>query len=148
MRNCAWIFSKSESIIIFPRNCISRVGTFYFIPDKQSLVTYNPSNFDLLPTETLRKYPPAPFINRVCTEAYKLPGSSFTLEPGTRVTLVPYSIHHDEQFYPNPKKFDPERFTPENIEARPPFTYLPFGDGPRMCIGTYFKNIFSYLVRE
>ncbi|KAK7602694.1 hypothetical protein V9T40_006668 [Parthenolecanium corni] len=101
---------------------------------------------DMVISETLRKYPPAPFINRVCTEAYKLPGSSFTLEPGTRVTLVPYSIHHDEQFYPNPKKFDPERFTPENIEARPPFTYLPFGDGPRMCIASRFAKIEMRLI--
>ncbi|KAK7602693.1 hypothetical protein V9T40_006667 [Parthenolecanium corni] len=101
---------------------------------------------DMVISETMRKYPSTPFINRVCTEAYKLPGSSFTLEPGMRVTLLPYSIHHDEKYYPNPKKFDPERFTPENIESRPPFTYLSFGHGPRMCIAPRFAKIEMRLI--
>lgn len=58
-----------------------------------------------------------------------------TLNVGQLVAISVHGIHHDEKYYPNPDEFDPERFTPENIAARPSFTYIPFGDGPRMCIG-------------
>lgn len=44
-------------------------------------------------------------------------------------------LHHDPEYYPNPEKFDPERFSEENKSKRPAYTYLPFGDGPRICIG-------------
>lgn len=48
-----------------------------------------------------------------------------------------YDIHHDEQYYENPSKFDPDRFSDENKKHIKPFTYLPFGAGPRICIGKY-----------
>ena len=50
-------------------------------------------------------------------------------------------IMRNPKFYPNPDKFDPERFTPENIESRSSYVYLPFGQGPRSCIGKYLKII-------
>nr|CAD7441619.1 unnamed protein product [Timema bartmani] len=85
--------------------------------------------------ETLRKYPPAPNLYRKCTIPYPIPGTSITLEQGTRVLIPAYAIHHDPEFYPEPEKFDPERFTEENKGSRPSCTYLPFGEGPRICIG-------------
>jgi cytochrome P450 len=47
-------------------------------------------------------------------------------------------MHHDPRFFPEPFKFDPERWTPEAKESRPKFSYFPFGGGPRVCIGEQF----------
>nr|CAD7580213.1 unnamed protein product [Timema californicum] len=88
--------------------------------------------------KTLRKYPPAPNLYRKCTVPYPIPGTSITLEQGTRVLIPAYAIHHDPEFYPDPEKFNPERFTEENKGSRPSCTYLPFGEGPRICIGVRF----------
>lgn len=57
-----------------------------------------------------------------------------------------YSIHNDPKYYPNPEVFDPERFTTEEKDKRPNGTFLPFGDGPRHCIGNilYCSIIIDY----
>lgn len=53
--------------------------------------------------------------------------------------MIPaYAIHHDPEYYPDPEKFIPERFEPEQVKSRPNCTFLPFGDGPRNCIGLRF----------
>lgn len=57
------------------------------------------------------------------------------IELGTKITIPISSLHYDEKYFPNPEKYDPERFSEENKESIQKFTYLPFGSGPRMCIG-------------
>jgi cytochrome P450 len=57
---------------------------------------------------------------------------------GTTLHIPIYAIHHDPQYYPNPNQFDPERFMPENKDRLVPYTYLPFGTGPRNCVGLRF----------
>jgi cytochrome P450 len=52
--------------------------------------------------------------------------------------MSPYTIHHDERYYPDPFKFDPDRWTEEARASRPKFSYFPFGGGPRVCIGEQF----------
>lgn len=64
-----------------------------------------------------------------------MPGTDFILPKGTQVSIAVAGIHHDPEYYPDPEKFDPERFSEENKNKRPACTYLPFGDGPRICIG-------------
>ncbi|XP_044261216.1 uncharacterized protein LOC123009155 [Tribolium madens] len=88
--------------------------------------------------ETLRKYPPLPTLNRRCTKDYTLRGTDIIIEKGTPVLISALGLHMDPEFYPDPEKFDPERFTEEKKKERHPFVHLPFGDGPRNCIGLRF----------
>lgn len=86
--------------------------------------------------ETLRKYPPGPFLNRICTKEYKIPGTKIIIEKGTTVQIPVYGLHHDEKFYPNPKQFNPNRFHSESSKEKSfaDMPFLPFGVGPRNCI--------------
>jgi cytochrome P450 len=76
---------------------------------------------------------PLPRINRECTKPITLNGIHF--EKGFSFTVPIYAIHHNPKYYPRPDKFDPERFSPEERAKRDPLTYLPFGYGPRNCVG-------------
>jgi cytochrome P450 family 6 len=99
-------------------------------------------------TETLRKYPILPFLDRVCFSDYKLPSPSgkgtITLPAGTAVMISLLGVHYDSTYFPEPEKFDPDRFTEENKRSRPKYSYIPFGEGLRMCIGNikYFHTEF------
>ncbi|XP_053697004.1 cytochrome P450 6a2-like [Sabethes cyaneus] len=88
--------------------------------------------------ESLRKYPPIPNILRDTTKDYHVSGMNVTLEKGNRVLLPVYAIHHDARYYPDPERFDPERFSPEQTAQRHSMAFLPFGEGPRVCIGMRF----------
>lgn len=76
-------------------------------------------------------------ISREATKRYHVPGESLVIEKNQKIMIPMYSIHHDSKYYPNPDNFDPERFTREEKEKRPHGTFLPFGDGPRLCLGTF-----------
>lgn len=86
-------------------------------------------------------YPPGTRIERRCTKDYKLPGTNVTIEKDTLAYMIVNGMHWDPALYPDPEKFDPERFTPEEKAKRNPYTYLPFGQGPRNC-KYLFQNIF------
>ncbi|XP_014233425.1 probable cytochrome P450 6a14 [Trichogramma pretiosum] len=88
--------------------------------------------------ETLRKHPSVPFLNRVCIEDTRLPGTDLKLQKGQATMICVSGLHRDPDIFPDPDRFDPERFTKEAVAARNPYVYLPFGDGPRVCIGTRF----------
>lgn len=85
--------------------------------------------------ETLRKYPVAPLLVRESNKEYKIPDSNIVLPKGTIVQVPTYSLHMDPKYYPEPKRFDPDRFKEKAKAARPRYAYLPFGEGPRNCIG-------------
>lgn len=93
---------------------------------------------DMIVSETLRKYPLTPFINRECNEGYQVEGTDMVIEKGTPVLISQDSLHWNPKYFPNPEKYDPERFSAENIHNIQSYTYLPFGDGPRLCIGERF----------
>src|SRR5699024_8144115 len=76
-----------------------------------------------------------------------------TLKQGHLVEVPTYAVHHNPEYYPDPERFDPERFMPENKDRLVPYTYLPFGLGPRNCIGMRFayqevKILFAKIVRR
>lgn len=86
--------------------------------------------------ESMRLYPPAYAIGRWCNEADEIGG--YTVPPQSTLTLSPYLTHRHPDFWEEPERFDPDRFTPERQAERPRYAYLPFGGGPRQCIGNNF----------
>ncbi|XP_014273208.2 uncharacterized protein [Halyomorpha halys] len=96
---------------------------------------------DMVISETLRKHPPAFAVSRQSVKTYKVPNSDLELPKGSVVIVPIYSIHHDPNYYPSPEKFEPERFSEENKHKLVKSTYLPFGDGPRICIGLRFAKM-------
>ncbi|KAF2896691.1 hypothetical protein ILUMI_09488 [Ignelater luminosus] len=88
--------------------------------------------------ETLRKYPPVPVHTRECTKTYRVPGTNLILNKGSSVFISVLGIQNDPVHYPDPDKFDPERFSGEHKARRHVAAWIPFGDGPRACIGTRF----------
>jgi len=62
------------------------------------------------------------------------------------VLYAPYTLHRREEYFPEPEKFDPERFTPEREKQLPRYTFVPFGAGPRICIGMYFAMMEGHLL--
>ncbi|XP_055696565.1 probable cytochrome P450 6a23 [Lutzomyia longipalpis] len=93
---------------------------------------------DQVINESMRKHPIGDNLIRICIKDYNVPGTKHVIEKGTTVMVPVYGIHHDPQIYPDPEKFDPDRFTEENIKNRHPCAWLPFGEGPRNCIGMRF----------
>jgi cytochrome P450 len=84
--------------------------------------------------EAMRVYPPAPGLSmRQAQEADELCG--FKVKPGLQVLVAPWILHRHRSQWDNPERFDPTRFARELSEKRPRFAYLPFGGGPRVCIG-------------
>lgn len=93
--------------------------------------------------ESLRLYPPIHIGNRFVIDDTTISG--YELKAGTRVMASIYLAHRDNRFWDDPKAFRPERFGPDG-ERVPPFTYLPFGGGPRVCIGATFAQVEAKVV--
>lgn len=94
--------------------------------------------------EAMRLYPPASGLNREPIEDVELGG--YHLPKGAFVVVSMYSLHRTPAYFPEPEKFDPERFSPENEAKIPKYAYLPFGGGPRVCIGNMFAEMEARLI--
>ena len=94
--------------------------------------------------ESMRLYPPAWAFSRQARADDRLGG--FHLPRGWLAFVVPFALHRMPAYWRDPDVFDPERFSPEQSAARPKFVYLPFGAGPRQCIGNQFALMESHLV--
>uniref|UniRef100_E2J7F5 Cytochrome P450-like protein n=1 Tax=Triatoma matogrossensis TaxID=162370 RepID=E2J7F5_9HEMI len=101
---------------------------------------------DMTIKETVRKHPLFVILFRKCTKRYQFRNSNLTIEPGTLLLAPVRSIQWDPNNYPDPESFIPERFSNENKASIDAGAYLPFGLGPRTCLGKYFARLEMLLV--
>ncbi|HTI15892.1 MAG TPA: cytochrome P450 [Dictyobacter sp.] len=94
--------------------------------------------------EAMRLYPPAYAITRVALRDFVLDG--YPIHQNEIILFAIYAMHHRPEYYPDPERFDPERFTPENEKRLPRYAYMPFGAGPRICIGNHFALMEGHLL--
>jgi cytochrome P450 len=94
--------------------------------------------------ETLRLYPPLTFIPRVATEPSQI--GKFKVRRGAMVMISPWVMHRHKRLWKSPEVFDPDRFLPEREGDLTPGAYLPFGTGPRVCVGAGFALTESTLI--
>jgi cytochrome P450 len=86
--------------------------------------------------EALRMIPPVPSMPRRALKAFEFGG--YRIPTGTTVGINTQYVHHMEEHWPQPEKFDPMRFTPEQVRARHKYAWVPFGGGAHMCLGLHF----------
>jgi len=94
--------------------------------------------------ETLRLYPPITFIPRVAAEPATI--GRHRVKRGAMLMIAPWTIHRHRDYWKNPHAFDPDRFSPEREHELVPGTYLPFGLGPRVCVGAGFAQLEASLI--
>ncbi|XP_059611812.1 uncharacterized protein LOC132258498 [Phlebotomus argentipes] len=125
---------------------------------KGKLLTYeslrNLKYLDMVVSEALRIWPPVPSFDRICTKDLTIEynkGKMYTFHEGEMMWIPVADYHFNPKYFSDPKKFDPERFSDKNKHLINPNTYLPFGIGPRNCIGSRFalmeiKSLIYYLI--
>lgn len=101
-------------------------------PDHVSTLVYTRQVF----SEAMRLYPPAPIITRTALRDFRL--GEYLIPAGTVLIVPIYAVHHHGSIWPDPDMFDPGRFSPDAAKARHRYAYMPFGAGPRVCIGNAF----------
>jgi cytochrome P450 len=94
--------------------------------------------------ESMRLYPPAWATGREVAREVEIGG--YRIPPGAQLLISQWLVHRDPRFYPDPEAFDPDRWLPERVKARPRYAYFPFGGGPRVCIGNHFAMLEATLV--
>jgi cytochrome P450 len=94
--------------------------------------------------ETMRLYPPAWIIEREALAEDRLGG--YRVRRGSVVAMSPFTLHRNTRYWERPEEFDPDRFSPASAMARPKHAYLPFGGGPRLCIGNAFAMMEAQII--
>jgi len=116
--------------------------------EEEQVPTYETVNelpyLDMVISETLRLYPPGFMISRGCTKACAI--KDIKIPKDSPILIPVYSIQRDPAVFPDPDKFDPERFAPSAKQSRNPYSFLPFGHGPHSCIGMRFAKMQIRLV--
>lgn len=116
---------RTEIDAALPVGTLPEVGAFRAMPYTMQVVQ-----------EGLRLYPPAWATSRMALADDQI--GEYRIPKGHSVLLSPYLLHHDPVNWPDPDRFDPNRFAPGADKDRPAYAYLPFGGGPRLCIGNQF----------
>lgn len=104
------------------------------------MIFNNKFNIEIV-SETIRKYPILPLLNRICTRDYEILEKNIEIKKGTPIVISMLGLMRDPKYFPEPMKFMPERYLPENSYYNSS-AFIPFGDGPRGCIGI-FSNRFN-----
>jgi cytochrome P450 len=99
---------------------------------------------EMIVKEAMRMYPPAFGTTREVIADGEIGG--YPTKKGQTVYINIYGVHRDARFFPEPDRFDPERFSPENEKQMHKYAYLPFGGGPRVCIGNAFAMMEARLI--
>jgi cytochrome P450 len=94
--------------------------------------------------ESMRLYPPAHTLSRTAIKEDEVLGQR--VRPGTQILIVPWVLHRNPRLWEHPERFEPERFAPERARGRHRFAYIPFGAGPRICIGAAFAMAEAVLI--
>jgi cytochrome P450 len=95
--------------------------------------------------ESMRLFPPTWIFVRIAQQEDKLPSGAI-IPAGSKIYLCPYVMHRRPRYFPDPERFNPERFTEAAKKERPQFSYFPFGGGARVCIGEHFAKMEGTLV--
>jgi cytochrome P450 len=95
--------------------------------------------------ESMRLFPPTWIFVRIAQQEDKLPSGAI-IPAGSKMYLCPYVMHRHPRYFPDPERFNPERFTEAAKKERPQFSYFPFGGGARVCIGEHFAKMEGTLV--
>lgn len=101
--------------------------------------------------EAMRLFPPVTIVGRQAREDTTI--GTYAVSRKSQIVIPVWSLHRNKRLWDDPMGFDPDRFAPERVKARSPFAYLPFGGGPRICVGMYFAMlemsvILATLVRD
>jgi cytochrome P450 len=99
---------------------------------------------EMVLSESMRLFPPAWLIGRTAVDDYEVGG--YHVPAGSVMTMSLFVVHRDPRYYPDPLRFDPMRWTPEEKAKRPKFAYFPFGGGNRLCIGESFAWMEGVLI--
>jgi cytochrome P450 len=101
---------------------------------------------EMVVKESMRLYPPAWAVGRQAVSDFEMSGYKFPA--GTNIAILQWSTQRDARFFPDPEKFDPERWSAESLRrnALPRFAYFPFGGGPRVCVGAGFAMMEAILL--
>jgi cytochrome P450 len=94
--------------------------------------------------ESMRLYPPAHTLSRTAMDDDEVLGRR--IPKGARILIVPWLLHRNPRLWADPERFDPQRFAPEPAASRHRFAYIPFGAGPRICIGAAFAMAEAMLI--
>jgi len=99
---------------------------------------------EMVLSESMRLYPPAWALQRTALNDCEIGG--YVIPKGSQVLMSQYVMHHDARYFPDPERFDPERWTQAARDSRPQFSFFPFGGGLRRCIGDAFAMMEATLL--
>ncbi|QCL93842.1 cytochrome P450 [Agrobacterium tumefaciens] len=132
----AWTFHLLSQNSDVERNVIDEIETVTagepVAAEHIARLTYTRQVF----SEAMRLYPPAPVVTRTALQDFRL--GEHDIPAGTVLYVPIYAVHRHTTLWEEPNRFDPSRFEPEKVKARHRYAYMPFGAGPRVCIGNAF----------